>query len=253
MDWWATARGEIEEHFLENQAFAFIGARQAAFKLHMQPGERLTYRYADYGIPPGSRVLYVNYTPGGAGLFPAELHGNVPPTRRFQGDGVQIYPVPWGDKPSRTELSVLISWVPRTADDDSWDNLVRAFEAYAAKDYPAMIVPANVAVESSLTVLMTRYLEKFVSKNRTESFLQDAATYSHQLNVLLPLIASMSDIAKPPNAVLEGLNRLRSLRNDIAHDGVIKGTLDQKSAAQVLTAALFGVQYVRYIGAKLKV
>lgn len=207
-DWWKTACREIERNFMLNQAFAFIGAQTIIFRLDLQPGKRTSYRFSDYGIPRDAKVLYVNYSPQGGGLFPVEMHGNVP-TRKFFTDEVVIFPAPFeGDNLAiETEVIVMVSWVPRTADDESWQNLTDAFEYYAQNQYSSMIVPANVAVETAISRLLTPFLEQYAPKKRVENFLETAATYSHQLNVLLPLITSLLNHPALPALVLEKLNR----------------------------------------------
>lgn len=246
-DWWKTACREIEENFMHNQAFAFIGAQTIIFRLDLQLGKRTSYRFSDYGIPRDARVLYVNYTPQGGGLFPVEMHGNVP-TRKFFTDEVVIFPVPFGEDnlAIETAVSVMVSWVPRTADDESWQNLTDAFESYAQNQYSSMIVPANVAVESALSRLLTAYLQKFVANKRVEDFLENAATYGHQLNVVLPLITALNSLPALPDHLRGVLNKLRGLRNELAHTGTLEQPLDPRSAAELLCAALFGLHYVRH-------
>ncbi len=255
LDWWAVVRRAIEENFMFNEAFAFIGARTLLFDLPLRRGERTVFRFSDRGIPKDAKILYVNYTPytpGGNGLFPLEWHGNVA-TRRFRFDETVLFPVAFGPEQSdkETTLHVMVSWVPHTPEDESWQNLVDAFEAYAAERYSSMIVPANVAVESALSRLMTTYLERFAGKKRAEDFLENAATYGHQLNVLLPMIMSLNSLSMLPDHVRGCLNRLRELRNELAHSGVLKESLGQRQSAEILCAALFGFHYVRHVSQDL--
>jgi hypothetical protein len=251
LDWWTTSWKEIEENFMHNQAFAFIGAQTLLFKLTLKPGQRTAYRFSDYGIPADAKILYVNYTPSGGGLFPIEMHGNVP-TRRFISNEVVLFPASFPGQPGNdTDVNVMVSWVPQTANEESWQSLVDAFEAFTHARYTSMVVPANVAVESALSRVLTGYLERFVSKKRTEDFLENAATYGYQLNVLLPVIASLKSLPLLPDNVRGALNKLRGLRNDLAHSGVLEKPLDQHSAAEVLCGALFGSHYVRFIDEQL--
>ena len=114
-----------------------------------------------------------------------------------------------------------------------------------------MIVPANVAVESAMSRLLTSYLERFVSKKRVEEFLENAATYGHQLNVVLPVIASLTSLPLIPDHVRGALNKLRELRNDLAHSGAPKQQLDHATSAELLCGALFGFHYVRHVQQEL--
>jgi hypothetical protein len=254
IDWWKTAQQVLKDNFMGNLAYSLVGCPTSIFGLVLRPNERTTYRFSEFGIPVGARVLYINYTPQGKedGLFPVEVHGNVS-TQRFRSDEISLFPVPIANHPNavETKVSVMVSWIPQHDADEGWQNLFDAFEAFVAKQYPFTIVPANVAVESSLVRLMSCYLDRFVGKKRTEDFLQNAATYSHQLNVLLPMLAKLSGIPVLPPYVVGSLNRLRGFRNELAHGGIIKETLDSNSVAEVLCAALFGFHYVRYVHSKI--
>jgi hypothetical protein len=255
LDWWKVTLCGIEENFMGNQALSFVGARTAVFMLRLQPGHRTVYRFSEHGVPIGAKVLYVNYTPNGSGsnaLFPLEWHGNVS-TRRFRSDEVLLYPVPIADDvaPIETNVSVMVTWVPHGMADESWQSLFDAFEAFIAEQYASLVVPANVAVESSLLRLMTSYLDRFVGKKRTEDFLSNAATYGDQLNVLLPTFAKLNSLPCLQAHIVGSLNRLRSLRNDLAHEGATDAPLNRKEAAEILCGALFGFHYVRYLFSRL--
>lgn len=122
-----------------------------------------------------------------------------------------------------------------------------AFGAYYSHQYQSGIVPANVAIEARLSRLLTSFLERFVSRDGTKRFLDDAATYSHQLNVLLPVIAHMRGVPVLPDNIRGQLNRLRDFRNEIAHTGRTEHELTNDDAANCFCAALFGFHYINLI------
>ena len=90
-----------------------------------------------------------------------------------------------------------------------------------------------------------------ISNAYIKPFLDDAATYSHQLNVLLPLVAEWSRVPHLPDHIRGALNRLRRLRNDIAHRGKPEALLTPAEAAEVLCAALFGFRYVGFLQSRI--
>ncbi len=51
--------------------------------------------------------------------------------------------------------NIFVTWVPSSADDAAWTNLVTAFSHYVGGNYEASLIPANVAVEARLS----RFLE----------------------------------------------------------------------------------------------
>ena len=248
---WKTSLREITENFMFNQAFSLVSARTTIFSLWLKPSQSAQYTLSDYGVPEDARILYVNYTPCG-NLWPIELHGNVP-TLRGSRQTMYLWPVPPrnGDVPKNTEVSVMVTWVPHSQFDDSWKNLVAAFEAYASSDYQSSIVPANVAVESTLGITLNGYLSQFVSRERIDTFLKDAATYSHQLNVLVPVIARLTGVTELDAPIRGLLNTLRDLRNKLAHHGSLEKPLEKERCAELLCAAVFGFQYTLYLRARL--
>jgi hypothetical protein len=250
IDWWKSARCVLEENFMGNLAYSLVGAQTTVFAIVLKPGGRTIYRFSEHGVPSGAKVLYVNYTPNGGSnaIFPLEVHGNSP-TNRFRSDEVVLFPMPISNEgnPVETKVSVMVTWVPQADADEGWQSLFDAFEAFVAGKYASMIVPANVAVESSLLHLMTSYVDHFVGKKQTENFLSNAATYSHQLNVLLPMFAQLNGLPRLPTHIVGTLNRLRGIRNNLAHEGVTDAELDKKSASELLCGALFAFHYVRYL------
>jgi hypothetical protein len=253
LNWWDITRSAITENFMGNEALGFVGAMSTYFSLELNPNERTIYKFSEHGIPTNARVLYINYTPQGGTLFPLEFHGNVP-TRRFLRDEVVLFPVAFakGETPTRTPVSVLITWIPHGESDDAWQNLSDAFDAYIADKYNAVIVPANVAVESSLLSLMTTYLDAAASRKRVDEFLTSAATYGHQLNVLLPVFAQLKNYPPLPAQIVGLLNRLRGLRNDLAHGGATEKPLAKSEVADLLAAAVFGFHYLRHLHAQAR-
>ena len=88
-------------------------------------------------------------------------------------------------------------------DEEAWNNLITAFEFFLNKSYDSVVIPANVAVESKLSRVLFEVLRSVASNERIDSFLSDAATYGHQLNVLLPLITQFIEMPSLPG-IFEG-------------------------------------------------
>lgn len=247
VDWWRaaveTACGEMANPILW---FALIGAHIVAFPIELTPGTEYNLAFADHGVPDSAKILVVGYTPHGGSLFPVEIHGNIP-QRHLIPSVVRLYPRPFtpDTTPGPTKVMVMVQWVEARHAGDLWQQLVSAFEALAVGKFSEAIIPAHIAVEARLNRLMSRLLEGVASRERVDRFLADAATYSHQLNVLLPALLEGRQVPRLPEHIRGLLNRLRSLRNDLVHDGYLSDTLDSRSVAELLCAALFSFHYLR--------
>ena len=255
LDWWNVILSSIKCNFSLFFAFSAIGAQSLVLDVPLELGKTKHLRFNDYGIPPDAKLLYINYTPythGGCALSPLEILGGVP-IRHLIPHEVSLYPMPMGEGEVGKDCgaSILVTWVTYVGDDESWQNLVDAFEAYGQGRYAAEIIPANVAVESILSRILSGILLKFASRDNVRNFLENSATYGHQLNVVLPLVTSVMKLPTLPAHIRGLLNRLRDLRNQLAHDGKLETALDQNEAADLLCAALFGFRYMRLIHNRL--
>ena len=250
--WWELVKNGIIQNFMFSQAFSAIGATSTILDFFLKENERTIFKFSDYGIPETAKILRVNYTPQGGGLFPLEVHGN-DASRKQRSDQVVLYPMPIGDgEITETKVSAFVTWVEHSNIDTSWKSMISAFEAYTSDDLESAIVPANVAVESVLTPVLFNYINKHVGKDRVKRFLDDAATYSHQLNVVLPLIVSILGLPKIGDHIRGLLNKLRGYRNDIAHQGATEGNLNKEEVAEMLCASLFAFYYIKYLGITLE-
>ena len=129
--------------------------------------------------------------------------------------------------------------------------MVAAFDAYADGDFDDAVIPANVAVESKLYRFLSQHLHAVASKERLTDFLDNRATYSAQLNILLPLVMRSTGLQLLGTNIRGLLNALRDARNDVAHRGACDPPLTRARSSELLTAALFGFRYVDFLTQKL--
>lgn len=234
-----------------------IGAHQLVFAVVLRRGEPTTVDFTAAGIPEDARILRVYYTvrgeAGESPLFPMQ-HLISQPEPPWIPRKLEIYPHCFDAYATteKSELDILVSWLPANESDIVGTQLLAAFDAYDRADfqpatYDNFVIPANTAVEVTVGRLMTRRLSDDVSVERLDDFLNNAATFGYQLNVLLPVIVKAAKGPELPANVRGRLNRLRSLRNQLAHAGIPDQTITRTEAAECLCAAYFGVEYVRVI------
>ena len=256
MDWWKLILNTIQENFMSTFAYMAIGAKSLAMNIALVPHRKTIIRFADYGLPCDAKILQIQYTSIGSAhncLFPLEVHGNSP-IRHIIPNIIALYPISLEDDSypqTGNEASIFVTWVAHTPDDELWEYLVTAFEAFAQNRFNAILIPSNIAVESKLTRLIAQFFEKFANKDSVKKFLSEGAVYSYQLNVLLPMIISLKGLPNLQDHIRGHLNRLRKLRNQLAHDGKLKEPLAKNEAAEMLCAALFGFRYLKFISDEL--
>lgn len=250
LDWWDTVLQAIREHFMLTGAFHVLGAMDTVFKAKLARDKATEIDFVGHGVPENAAVLSINYT-GFGELRPVELHGNVPrhdPVRKR----VSVYGASHGKDVNEGRVFIAVTWIAPDEDEVSLWHLIDAARAYDAGRYDAVIVPANIAVESALAPALHDYVSGFCSKDRAKQFLDDAVTYSHQLNVLLPIVCHMIGLRGFPDHIRGILNRLRGLRNDVVHRGRPEVHPTKDEAAEFLTAAVFGYHYSRLLHAEIR-
>lgn len=218
IDWWLAILNATRKHFMLTGAFHVLGAVTTAFEAPLQREAVTQADFVSQGVPEDAIVLSVNYT-GHGELTPILCHSNVP---RYDplSKKVAVYGASYGKDLPDGGVFVAVTWVAPDSDEIGLRQLIDATRAYDAARYDSLIVPANVAVESALGTAVYDWLTAFCGKDRVEEFLADAATYSHQLNVLLPIACHTINFKPLPERIRGALNRLRSFRNDVAHRGV---------------------------------
>lgn len=247
LDLWTAMFNSIRDWPFAWTICAAIGARSTFFVVIMTPNTRIVLDFEAHGVPANARIIEVQYTAQGGGLHPLEWHGNVP-IRDSSSLRRTLVPVPFGDQdPQDTRVAVMVSWVPEGPDDIAWENLVRAFHAYSQRQYASAIIPANIAIEVRLVRFLTDYLTQSAGKERVEDFLDNAATHSHRLNVLLRVAANHVSAPELSETLRGHLNRLRKLRNQIAHYGRIDSELGADESAELILSAYFGFRYVELL------
>jgi hypothetical protein len=144
------------------------------------------------------------------------------------------------------QAQTTVTWAHHDADDDGRRSLNRALLAVATGRLDEAIIPANIAVEVTLARVLSEHLRALrISEKRIDPFLNDAATYNHQLNVVLPLALASTQAPAMSDALRGTLNRLRGLRNDTGHRGKTKEPMTNDLVGECVAAAVFGFHYVR--------
>ena len=255
VDLWRVLLDAVLNNFMLMGAFVAIGARTTAFSLDLKANETRELVFKDLGVPEEAAILSINYTPQGGGCFPIELHGNTPHWGPPRGGRVHVFgrsfPVT-PDEPSEAPINCAVTWMKAPDEDDGWTHLLDAYRAYGEKNWRGVIIPANVAAESAISKAMYDLVRRFAGKKETETFLSDGATYAHQLKVVLPMACALAGVPPLPTEIRGHLDRLRKLRNELAHTGSLDSSLEQKRVAELLVAATFGFQYGRFFRRVLK-
>jgi hypothetical protein len=255
-DWWDRAV-EFTSAWPENwTAFCLVGATTVFKDVDLPPDRAIQINCADLGVPPEAEILRLQYSP----VVPGEQRGPLP----FEITGWEarirtvphvlwLYGATYGQalRESST-MKVAVTFTVHGPNEIPARSLAAAACQYSAGRYHALLVPANVAVEAAIYQVADIALRGFVGNGIRRGFLDGAVTYSHQLNVLVPLICHMTGAPALGDNLRGQLNRLRSLRNEMAHDGEPETQLSKKDAAQLLISAVFGFHYASLLRAEIE-
>lgn len=246
---WDVLLDRTENWFVFGDPLAFAGAHTVSVRETLRGGETKRIDLTSHGVPSDAEVLYLNLTSAGSAL-PMLVHGNevplgpIPPVFFLLGRAVP-------DQGDEGPLSVHAVWHRVEADDTTIRHLVDAAHQYQRQRFDALVVPANIAAEAALTPVIAKALRPFGGRDNVNAYLRDAATYSHQLNVLLGLVAHLLQTSAMPAHVRGLLNRLRNLRNQLAHTGAALNQ-SRRNAAEHLVAAIFAVRYATRLASLLE-
>lgn len=225
-----------------------IGLKQTsiAYRLRMDRPKDLDLEQE--GIPANAQILNVRHSasPENCRIVDLEATDSArQPCMKYTVLGIWF-----GDEPAPDDIQgwTMVLWAQHDTDDIARQQLVTALEALANGRLRDAIVPATVAVENPLARALDAYFQWVgVSKDRRQRFLHGGAEFSHQLNVLAPAAASHLGAPLLSPTLRGSLNKLRDLRNQIAHTGHADD-LTRETAAECLAAAIFGFRYARLLG-----
>lgn len=237
----------VVNNFMLTGAYTAMGAQTHVFSFDIAASETKELKFKEVGVPDGASILAINYSLQGGTVFPIELHGNTPrwspPEESVWLFGRQF--LHESQDPSAS-VSCALTWMKAPDEDDGWSHLLDAYRAYGSEQWRSMIHPANIAAESSIARALYDAVAARTSKKAAQDFLSKGATYSHQLNVMLPIMSALENVPPLDPVVRGDLGRLRKLRNDLAHTGSVEKPLERQEAAQLLVAATLGFQYGRF-------
>lgn len=252
IDIWRSIRNMISDNFLKIDIFSLIGAKLTSGQIDLDHFSGYELKFEDIGIPKGAKILSINYTSGGK-AWPVQAHSNVP-SWSIPQEKVIILPY-LRDKEieeEKTTVTTAVTWIDKHHLHSYLDPLSSAMNHFVSGKYLEVIIPVNVAMEIEISSFLAEYLRIFASKENVENFLIGAATYSHQLKILMPLAAKNLGVKELSPHIRGQLNLLRDFRNDIAHRGEPRRTLDRKVTGELICAVLFGVTYVSLLKEAMK-
>jgi len=248
LDYWRVAAQMVKRNFSRLEPFFLLDAQFTMFQTKVFRDRITQFDLHAEGLPGDALILNVNI--GGEAIFCGEAGGSDRVLRNTGGLlNIHGYQMAQSPEPRADEgrANIFVTWVPTSPDDSAWTNLVTAFSHYVAATYEASLIPANVAVEARLFRFLEHNLSRAAANEAVERFLTRHATYSHQLNVLLPLVVGHLGAPQMKEDLRGRLNRLNSLRNDVAHRGRCAPPLTKDECAELVTASLFAFRYLGYL------
>lgn len=250
-----------QDLFEYHYPLGLAGANFTSFRVELSQ-DIVRVRLSDFGIPVDALRLEVETTtavreplgkdedPFSAGRYTAIEAAHARP-RRYLPDELTVIRHPKGTPPYRqSEVVVNAYWVGRSSLPPLFVTYAEAARLFYELQFAASLLWANTAVEGALAAVLQPRLAAATSNERVKRFLEEAATYSHQLNVLLPFVADSLGWPTLSDDIRGQLNKLRQHRNDVAHGGSGANVPDYSECGRLLVAALTAIHYLRLVGAQ---
>lgn len=234
--------------FIQDKASLFVGYKTKTFHVLVAPGGTTEIDFRDHGVPIGSSILRLIYTPNGVGVHPIELHSNNVPLRRGNSN-VLIYGKPCDPsvgylaQPS-VKISVYVVFAEASADEYTLTALARAFAAMAVDEFVEMVIPATMAVEFTCKRLINdlkQVLQLEIEGSKDKDLLP---------NVVTPHIATALNVPQLNREILQKIARLWGQRDNVAHRGHLHQPYDRTNAIPQLAAAVFAFRYCQLLRQK---
>jgi hypothetical protein len=251
VDVWEVTKNEMRSYIGTPIGLGELGANQTVFVFQLSPGEIKNVDFIEHGVLPTAVVVSVNYTAQGGGCFPIEFHGNEARSRSYRTKAT-VYGATLGANPGTTKILGMVTWVDESEEPEAWTMLADAFHAATDNRFSRVVVPAYSASEVSLSRLIRELLLKVTSKESVEEFMVKDLSAASGVNVILPFICRTLGVKDLPDDIRGRLTRLRRLRNRALHEGLRDVDVDKGEVGELLCAAVFGFEFVRYACKKLQ-
>lgn len=144
-------------------------------------------------------------------LFPAVLMGGTLGVVRLPSH-LTLAPVaqpPGSVGPRRQEVAAHVQYVT-PHDEPAWQRLSKAFIAHGNADYASAVLDAHTAADLELDIVVSDWIAGLnsIPRQRTSFLLRIQ---------FLAAVARLLGTFEPPAALIDGLKKLNSARNDVAH------------------------------------
>lgn len=242
---WDLALETLREDWTFTHVYQLAGAKQTFASAWLKPDRVVQLNLNRWGIHKKAEILNEHYTPIGPPegppvfALPFKPSTNVPQHLRL------LYGATYGHQGRpRTKLLVSITWIVPGQTEVSIHHLVDAVRQYAGGRYDALTVPANVAVEAALTPAIREWVTAYAKDWKS------IAGRSAQMSVVSVIAADTLRVPRLDANIVRLLDDLRHRRNDMGHAGQPdpnKQPLNAESAGALLTAAIFGFHYARFL------
>lgn len=238
-----------------------VGVRATVARCEVRDDRPLTVNLESFGIPDDAMLFEVRthtqpdpHEWGRLPLPPLPLPPFLQAVEEVQPQAVrhrlpmklQFSTRATGSEPLGGQLTLQIAWMSPFTDKPEWQRLAEAFYAWRSGDPSASIIWASSAVELRLHRFIFGALQDGgISRDRSNSFLVDRATFGSQWEVVLPLIVHLRQSIRLDDEIRARIGELRRFRNRVAHGEV--RTLSHRQLTRLLVACTFALHYLELV------
>ncbi|MGB3519765.1 MAG: hypothetical protein WBA43_25155, partial [Elainellaceae cyanobacterium] len=165
----------------------------------------------------------------------------------------------WNTDQGSNEIAVMVAWLPYENQDYILMNFLEAMKSFIFNKNNELVLYANMTLESILSQICFLEFSKGKNAKDVEEFLVSGATYGHQINHLFNLICKSNGFPTLGQPLLARINKIRKLRNQIAHKGILKNKkgivrdLEKDEKDEIMTTCIVGYAFFRDILEKMDV
>lgn len=224
--------------------YAVLGGKCNFLKIELYPNKIYHLDLTD--VVKDGKIVYINYTPCGAGLLPIQMHGNIPVSDI--PSIIDLYPVPCipTTQATTTDVSILYWYFDKNKIANVVENsMIKGFESYQKGYYESMVIELHTAIEVLLTQSIEKFIENFQLTTEEIENNKLRKNFYAKRKQGLPYMATKIKVPLLSEPIRKTFYELVKCRNEIMHEGKAAQKITQDRASLYIAHAFLYYRYLK--------